>query len=44
MERAANMGHVEPITYRLSHIEVVTFDALTGIAGTWFGPGRLLPG
>jgi hypothetical protein len=29
--------------YRLSHIELVTFDALAGIAESWFGQGGFFP-
>jgi hypothetical protein len=31
------------ISYRLSHIEVVTFEALTGIAERWLGPDGFFP-
>ena len=30
----------ERLFYRLSHIEVVTLEALAGIAESWFGPGE----
>jgi len=33
----------DPISYRLSHIEMVTFEALTGIAELWLGPGGFFP-
>jgi len=31
------------IDYRLSHIEILTFEALTGIAETWLGPAGFFP-
>ena len=40
---SATSVYGDPIRYRLSHIEVVTFEALTGIAETWLGPGGFFP-
>ncbi|MGA3027037.1 MAG: hypothetical protein ABSF98_19950 [Bryobacteraceae bacterium] len=31
------------LSYRLSHIELVTFEALAGIAESWFGAGGFFP-
>jgi hypothetical protein len=40
---SATSIHGGNISYRLSHIEVVTFEALTGIAESWSGPGGFFP-
>ena len=37
------VGFGDLISYRLSHIEVVTFDALVGIAECWLGPEGFFP-
>jgi hypothetical protein len=37
-------GHYgQPLHYRLSHIQIVTFGALAGIAESWLGPGGFFP-
>jgi hypothetical protein len=33
----------DSISYRLSHIEMVSFSALAGIAELWLGPGGFFP-
>lgn len=35
--------HGDSISYRMSHIEILTFEALAGIAESWSSPGRFFP-
>jgi hypothetical protein len=40
---STNSIYGEALIYRLSHVEVVTFDELAGIADSWSGPGGFFP-